>query len=104
MDSPQALRGVSRELLQDRAFLKRLLASSVWDEAFSLVPTDLLNDRSFVLDVVASAPNLLGKLPERYRDDRDIALAALQADWRALRYVSENLRAEPEFESWKRMF
>ena len=68
--------------------------------------TKLLNDRTFILDLVSriwTSNNFLEKLPEVYKSDKAIVMEILKNDYGSLKFASEDLRDDPEV-VWQAMF
>ena len=65
---------------------------------FSLASQDLQNDRSFVLEAVrlARKATILEVVAERFQNDREVVLAAVQSKGRELEYASERLQNDRE--------
>ncbi|CAE7942597.1 Vwa8 [Symbiodinium necroappetens] len=71
------------------------VASSSW--AMRYVDQSLLNDDSFVLQILRANPLALRLLPEQFRSDRSFVLAAVTGDGRSLAFAAVELRCDTGF-------
>ena len=95
---------VSEELRSDPQILLAFL--KVWDhdpysftkdDLDEVVPEELLNDRSFVLELARLGQwNVLKVVPERFQKDREVVLAAVQSNGLALSFALEQFRNDRE--------
>lgn len=93
---------VSEELRSDPQIM--LAFSKLWqfepdsftkDDLDEVVPEELQNDRSFVLELVQLG-GFFKVVAERFQNDREVVLAAVQSDGRALEYAPEKFRNDRE--------
>jgi len=66
------------------------------ENPIQLEPRESLQDRAFILSVVARTPRALKYIPETFRRDRQIVMAAVSNDGATLRYAPEALRGDFE--------
>jgi hypothetical protein len=95
-DNPFSMRDASDRLRADKDFVLRAIDGGLY---YDCVEGPLRSDRDIVLHLAQRRPYDFDKFPEAFRDDREIALAAVSADGYGhyLKHCSERLRDDPEF-------
>jgi hypothetical protein len=94
-DNPFSIRHASGRLRADKDFVLRAIDEGLYYEC---VEGSLRNDHDVILRLANRRPYDFDKFPDMFRDDREVALAAVSADGYGpyLRHCSERLKDDPD--------
>ena len=94
----RALQNVSGTLLNDQGIVLAALGAARPRDIWTILSLakGLRNDKAVALAAVNKNANTLMKMSERLRDDKDVVMKAVQKDGRALEFASDALRDDEE--------